>query len=377
MTYGLRTITLSIMFSLVACGSDDVSTTRNTGTTPAVALMLESTATENQVNAYFGVALSVADVTVCEYAGKSSIGICSTTSGKKATLSRTTTDRKIFKLDLTVKNQGIISIVTSDANGTVAPQENLMTFSTTSTQPQTNPIVVGTTTVASGEFQNMGTLTDYEGTFTGGGVSSTFKVFAGSDHSKEKPSGLLIYLHGDGGHDYKSYWPGIVRLGRKHNLIPVAVLSPNSGSAWYRNGKAHADFLHALIQTKLYREYNIDKSKIYFTGMSGGPQFLTGIFLPAHGNNYQGGAIPMCGGGGPIGYGSYIRNWKPSQTFKENFKMFYYTGTADFLYNQAVDSSKHYKNLGVNVQTEWMPGIAHCKFNYETALTKLLPLVMK
>lgn len=125
--------------------------------------------------------------------------------------------------------------------------------------------------------------------------NSSYKINAPSDVSS-KVYGLHIHLHGDGGGGYRDFPNRETRL----NLIGVTVKAPNQDLTWGRNaGVAHAQYVNDLIQNELFKKYNIDLDRIYFSGVSGGAYFLTGNFIPTFGQNYHSGAFIMCGGEAP------------------------------------------------------------------------------
>ena len=128
------------------------------------------------------------------------------------------------------------------------------------------------------------------------GVSSTYKANAPQDSGVNKAYGLHIHLHGDGGGGYRDF----PNLEPKHDLIGVTVKAPNRNLQWgRREGRSHSNYVNDLIQNELVKKYNIDKTKIYFSGVSGGAYFLTGSFIPEFGHNYNSGAFILCGGEAP------------------------------------------------------------------------------
>jgi hypothetical protein len=173
----------------------------------------------------------------------------------------------------------------------------------------------------------------------------------------------LIYLHGDGAGDYKGYWSQLRKVAKKYGMAAVSVLAPKQNS-WYKDGKGHGEFLNSLLQSKIFKEYNVKYRKVAFTGASGGPQFLTGQFLPQYGNNYALGiALPICGGGGPVGYRGWIEKLSPSEDFKKYFRIHYNTGTSDFLFRDAKSSYDFYRGKGIsNIRFEDLTGQGHCRF---------------
>lgn len=217
----------------------------------------------------------------------------------------------------------------------------------------------------------------FEERFTSTGsyiATSHYKMKVPEGIHNLEPHGLLVYLHGDGGNDYTNEWifAPIAKLAHTHKLIAVSVLSPNNGTAWYQGPQTNAYFLHKLLEDKIFKDYNIDTTRIYFTGSSGGSQFLTGIFVPKYATTYGGGAFPTCGGADIYNFIDY----KISDYMKEHFKIYYYTQARDFLYPQVVKSKATYSSLGMKVSGEFPNNCrtsrCHCEFNLTEVMVKAM-----
>jgi hypothetical protein len=214
----------------------------------------------------------------------------------------------------------------------------------------------------------------FEDRFTASnGKSSTWKTTI-PDDAASKTYGLNIYLHGDGGGDYTWVFDGNVRSSKKLGLIGVVVMAPNAERRWYNDGMANARFLDELIQNEILKKYNIDRTRIYFTGTSGGSQFLGGQFIPTYGSKYNSGALLLCGG---------PKNWlgsiQSTPEFVRKFKFYWYAGTGDFLYDQITAGMSYYKGLGMQVDSEMIPGGSHCEFpgNVPGAIERKLSLIVR
>jgi len=327
---------------------------------------------------YFSVPQGSTKVGFCEVSSLTPVSTCST-NAVQAQFRRQVGTRLILRAPqpITISAQKELILVYTTATGQVSQSKIRFVAG----QQQNPQISSGTTTAGLGLLTTQGPTGEREENFTDStSRSSKFKISVPADSSTQKPYGMLVYLHGDGAGDYSNYWSSLKRIAAKHNMIALSVLSPTQtqNKQWYREGSQNAEFLDQLIRSKLYRSYNIDTKNVVFTGASGGPQFLTGQFLPLKGNNYIGGAIPLCGGGGPQGFGSTARSFQPNANFKNYFKMFYYTQQGDFLHDQAADSASHYKSLGVtNVQSEFPAGGSHCGFNVTAKIDEKLPSVLK
>jgi len=267
---------------------------------------------------------------------------------------------------VTLKKKNFVRVIDADS-------KNLASFEILFSEPSG----AANTTLNSGEYKGAGPAGSREARFSHERLSGTYRINAPEANSRDKAQGLLIYLHGDGAGDYSFFWNDLQVVAQKYDLIPVSVRTPDPSSVtWYRNGRGNATYLHQLIQTELYAMYNVNKDQIFFTGASGGPQFLTGQFVPLYGNHYRGGAVPMCGGGGPRGFSQTTRAFQPSADLIANFKIYYYTGTADFLYGQVRDSSQFYRSHGFETFEDFPQGVAHCKFNMRSALDKGLAKIV-
>jgi len=209
--------------------------------------------------------------------------------------------------------------------------------------------------------------------FTGAGLTSKYHIYA-SHINTAKPIGLMLHFHGDGAADFTDYnknsaldadgSTGLVQVARDYNMLFVSVKSPASGSncsasspCWWDNGNPNSDYVAALMQ-KLYGQYNIDKSRIWYTGYSGGAQLISQYLVLRHSDLIVGGgAVIFAGGGSPVGASA---DPKPiykladvSTVFRQNFRMFWFTGTNDYDDGDGYDSrtdanegSAWYKNNG-------------------------------
>lgn len=123
-----------------------------------------------------------------------------------------------------------------------------------------------------------------------------YLMFLPKDYSKAgKPSPMIVFLHGSGerGNDLDKVkaWgpPAIVE---KNPNFPFIVLSPQcpDGEWW------NSFLLKAMIDNVLAK-YNVDKSRVYLTGLSMGG-FGTWELAMAY-PNYFAAIVPICGGGNP------------------------------------------------------------------------------
>jgi hypothetical protein len=186
--------------------------------------------------------------------------------------------------------------------------------------------------------------------------SSNYKTRIPIDVSS-KLYGLNIHLHGDGGGDYRWLFEDNVRFGLQHGLIGVVVLAPNPERRWYRQGEQNALFLHELVQNEIAKKYNIDLSRIYFSGVSGGSQFLTGQFIPLYGKRYRSGAVMLCGG--PA---NWLRRLDMEEADINAFRLSWFATAGDFLLDQVEEGIQYYRSRGFPVTSEILPTGSHCSF---------------
>lgn len=205
--------------------------------------------------------------------------------------------------------------------------------------------------------------------FSSGGVTSQYHLY-GDGLPADKPVGLLLHFHGDGAFEFKNpdsdfALPGIVDQAREHELLMLAVRTPDTSTeTWWRNGQGNADWVRALMTEKVFEDYNIDRSRIWLVGYSGGSQFITKFFMPAHSDMMCGGGAVIFGGGG-----------RPSSipqpftdSFKQNFNMHWYTGQGDTAENAedgygALTDSKRgfnfYQGRGFPATAQHPAGVNH------------------
>lgn len=123
-----------------------------------------------------------------------------------------------------------------------------------------------------------------------------YLLFLPNDYSKKKiPSPIIIFLHGSGerGNDLEKVksWgpPSIVE---KNPNFPFIVISPQcpEGERW------NIYLLKAMIDD-IIAKYNVDKSRIYLTGLSMGGYGAWELAMAFP--KYFAAIAPICGGGNP------------------------------------------------------------------------------
>lgn len=212
---------------------------------------------------------------------------------------------------------------------------------------------------------------EYVSFTAGNGLTSQYHVYAAG---VPEPAGLLIWTHGDGAYEfthprtpYVMGGPhGVKALANAQGYIVVSALAPDTVGTvtWWENGAANADYMADLI-THLTAEYDIDTTDVVLAGFSGGAQFTTQYFLPAHSQMLSGGGSIVFGGGGaPIP--SQQQPWNNS--LKSTFFMHWATGLLDTAENSpenydalgyAQAGAAAYDAAGFDTSVNWIPGEGH------------------
>lgn len=162
------------------------------------------------------------------------------------------------------------------------------------------------------------------------GKSSRYHIYAAG---VPQPAGLVLQFHGDGAYEFNnptsSYSlggsSGIVAQARSRGYITVPVLSPDkTGSiTWWEEGDANAVYVRDLL-AHLEKTYAIKNNDIWLVGYSGGAQFITKFYVPAHSSTISGGGAVVFGGGGAP------RSARPfTASFRGDFPIHWYTGALD------------------------------------------------
>jgi hypothetical protein len=195
--------------------------------------------------------------------------------------------------------------------------------------------------------------------------------------------GLLVYLHGDGAALYPAMSPQLAKIAQDNQLAMLMVLAPYQGlrqdyftgstrtmRSWQASPTQSAEYLQGLLSNTLDSLYTVDSTQVYFAGASGGAHFISSSFIPLFGENYQGGAVLLCGG--LLNTSSKLAY---EQSFKRHFFLEYFTAKNDFLWFDAESSYLQYKNGGFDAAYEWpgtSVGTSHCAFDIPTVLRDIL-----
>ncbi len=204
----------------------------------------------------------------------------------------------------------------------------------------------------------------YEETFEFNGSAAKYRVSVQDDVQTGR-YGMMVYLHGDGAWDYDGFWRDSKAIAFRHDLIAVHVQAPttgNAGRSWWIAGDRNAEYLNALLQERVLRLYNVDRSKVIFSGQSGGPTFMTGTWMNRYMQQFLGGAVFMCGG---MLYSN--TGMEASSDWRHYFKIRIETTTGDFLNSGAQSARQRYERYGMDVRLTTHGDGGHCQFNQSQA----------
>jgi len=199
------------------------------------------------------------------------------------------------------------------------------------------------------------------------GLQSKYHLYA-DNLDWSKPVGLAVLLHGDGGSFYNHpSWAAdeIIKVLRANNLLTITVLTPDTASdaTWWKEGKVNIPFLFELIDAVVFKRYPIERDRSLLIGYSGGAEFITSFYLPAHGESFCGGGAILFGcGTPPWGKVSF------STAFKKSFKLHFYAGQAHEYLSNAKKGSAYYAALGFTVTTDFPAGVTHTSIPFATVV---------
>lgn len=134
------------------------------------------------------------------------------------------------------------------------------------------------------------------------GTTSSYHVFAdGIDWSE--PVGVVFRLHGDGAYEYhhpEHKVSCLAEVARSHNAVLVAPRTPDRQGepTWWEDLDGNADWFVALAEQRIFAEYDIDRSRTWLHGYSGGAEFISYEMLADRADFLPGGGAVLSGGGG-------------------------------------------------------------------------------
>jgi predicted esterase len=201
-----------------------------------------------------------------------------------------------------------------------------------------------------------------------GGLSYIINVPAAAP---AKARGLLVLLHGSGASNYQQFVGMMATVATQQNFIRVSVLAPN-GQGWNEGNQTNAaELLHKLIQQDLFPKYDIDLTRVVFSGQSSGGGFLSTHFLPLHAKDYRGGAFMQCGAAPPV------PALAPDAATKAGFKLHFEITTGDTIwptsYKNAVAA---YTAAGMSLtKDDTKPG-GHCQFDQQAVIQARIATIL-
>ncbi len=187
----------------------------------------------------------------------------------------------------------------------------------------------------------------------------------------DKPHGLLVLLHGSSASNYTNMVGMMSAVAQTYDLIRVSVLAPN-GQGWNEGDQpGAAEKLHQLVQQDLFAKYNIDKTRVMFSGQSSGAGFLASHFIALHAADYRGGAFLQCGANAPF------NNFTPDDATKAGFKMHFEITSADPIWPQqyAAGTAK-YASLGMQLTKDNSKPGGHCAFDQQAVIQAHIGFVL-
>lgn len=219
-------------------------------------------------------------------------------------------------------------------------------------------------------------------------------VIVGKGYNPKQPTLLSFFLHGDAGNydQNRSASDLVHKLVDEKGWIYVAPLSPGLlpenplFSSWASAPTQKADLLAAVFD-EMFTKYNVCRSVMLGSGVSGGSAFYDDGFFPMKGDRYPSFMILTCG--------SNVNEFA-HQDVDEKIKLFsqlpemrartrfqYSYGDQDFLYDNIQSAIQLYGKAGFSVIKDELAGVDHCDFDvyarvrdfWRTASNELNPIL--
>lgn len=214
------------------------------------------------------------------------------------------------------------------------------------------------------------------------GITSSYHVFAeGLDW--DRPVGVVYHFHGDGAFEYESpeYTSScLAEVAREHNMLLVVPRTPDrSGeTTWWEERDLNAQWFLALVEERLEPEYDIDRSRTWLTGYSGGAQFISQELLADHVDLVPGGGAIMMGGG----QAPYRPSAEPTREQLRELRLRWDVGTEDDgtdpdatfdALSAAWDGHDWYEEQGYDhARIRYRDGVDHFGLPYARILDRML-----
>jgi len=186
------------------------------------------------------------------------------------------------------------------------------------------------------------------------------------------PHGLLVLLHGSTASNYTTFIGMMRDVAQKYDLIPVSALAPN-GQGWNEGNQVRAaELLHQLVQQDLYTLYDIDESRVLFSGQSSGGGFLASNFVPAHAQDYVGGAFFQCGAAPPN------VAFSPSADTRNDFRLHFEITTGDPIWPDSYAAAiKAYTAAQMQFTMDNTKPGGHCQFDQQQVILDHIEFVLE
>jgi predicted esterase len=183
--------------------------------------------------------------------------------------------------------------------------------------------------------------------------------------------GLLVLLHGSTASNYEAFVPMMQTVAERYDLIPVSVLAPN-GQGWNEGDQVRAaELLHALVQEDLYTGYDIDTARVVFSGQSSGGGFLSSNFVPAHAQDYTGGAFFQCGAAPPN------LRFSPDAATRQSFRLHFEITTDDPIWPESYAAAlAAYRSAGMALTEDSTKPGGHCQFDQQQVIVDHIDVLL-
>lgn len=165
--------------------------------------------------------------------------------------------------------------------------------------------------------------------FTSGSTTSQYH-FYGAGRSTGKPLGLVIQLHGDGAGEFPNPTSGVLAgynaaaLAQDMYLLAPRTPDRQGSWTWWENTSSPV-WLLALLD-HIRATYDIDETKIWFMGYSGGAEVQSYFLLSDYSNRIGSGGNIMLAGGGASGL---VFGRQPTAAFKATQRLHWAVGQDD------------------------------------------------
>jgi hypothetical protein len=190
-----------------------------------------------------------------------------------------------------------------------------------------------------------------------------------------KSQGLLLFFHGSGNtQGYASSFEALERAGREFNLVPLALQAPNNAVTWPEGPNSpnnrHVEYVTSFLEREIAAKHpEINRDRLILVGFSAGSTFLSGDFLPGSIRQLKGGAVMLCGGGGPVTYPPDVfRKLTPEESQK--FPLYFMIQKKDFLFAQTLQGIGYWKSRQALVHADTPDNGGHCAFDFLAEMTR-------